>query len=86
MKGNGLRKEGIEIDDDMLPKILIEIPLTVLSVVTVGVKKFVLTKLRIIIDVIEAVSAMKSIGLSPYLAAMRMQRISRGCGAQTRGY
>ena len=67
--------EGIDIDNDILPKILIESPLTVLSSVTVGVKKFILTKLGIVIDVIESVSAMKSIGLSPNLAAMRMQRL-----------
>ena len=77
--------EGIDIDNDILPKILIESPLTVLSFVTVGVKKFILTKLGIVIDVIEPVSAMKSIGLSPNLAAMRMQRLPPEVGAHKLG-
>ena len=83
MKGNVLRKEGIEFDNKILPKVLIGSPLTVLSFVKVRVKKFVLTKLGIIIDVIEPVSAMKSIGLSPNLAA---EINPRGCRAQSRGY
>ena len=74
MKGNVRRKEGIEIDSDILPKILIASPLTVISFVTVGVTKFLLIKFGIIIEVIEPVSAMKSIELSPFFAAMRMQR------------
>ena len=74
VKGNVRRKEEIEIDNDILPKILIASPLTVLSFVTVGVTKFVLIKLGIIIEVIDPVSAMKSIELSPIFAAMRMQR------------
>ena len=75
MKGNVFCKEGIEIDKNILPKVLIESPLTVLIFVTGGVKKFILAKFGIIIDVIEPMSAMKSIGLSPHLAAMRMQRL-----------
>ena len=49
--------------------------MTVISFVTVGVKRFVLTKVGIIIEVIEPVSAMKSIRLSPNLSAMGMQRL-----------
>ena len=52
VKGNVLRIEGIEIDSNILSKILFESPLFVLSFVTVGVTKFFLTKLGIIIDVI----------------------------------
>ena len=74
-KGIVPRKEGIEIYNDLLPKILLASSLTVLSYVTVGVTKFVLTKLGIIFDVIEPVSAMESIEFSPNLAAMRMQRL-----------
>ena len=48
---------------------------TNLNFVTVGVTKFVLTKLGIIIDVIEPVSVMISNELPPNLAAIRMQRI-----------
>ena len=85
VKGNALRKVRIEIDNEILPKILIESPLTFLGFVTVGVKKFVLTKLGLIFDVIEPVSAMESIGLSPYLAVMRMQRLPpRGCAHKLR--
>ena len=73
VKGNVRRKEGIEIDKDILPKILIASPLIVLSFVTIGVPKFVLIKLGIIIEVIEPVSAVKSIELSPNFVAMRMQ-------------
>ena len=73
-KGKDRRKKGIQIDSDILPKILIASPLTVLSFVTVVVTKFVLIKFGIIIEVIEPVSAMKSIELSPNFAAMRMQR------------
>ena len=51
-------------------KILIESPLTVLRFVTVGVTKSLLTKVGISIDVIEHVSAMRSIELSPNLAAI----------------
>ena len=40
VKENILRKEGIEIDNDILPKISIESPLIVLSFVTVGVRRF----------------------------------------------
>ena len=58
VKGNVRHKEGIEIDNDILPKILIASPLTVLSFVTVGVTKIVLIKLGINIEVIEPVSAM----------------------------
>ena len=43
VKGIILRKERIEIDNDILPKILSESPLAVLSFVTVGVTEFVLT-------------------------------------------
>ena len=74
VKGNVRRKEGIEIDNNILPKILIASPLTVLSFVTVVVTKFVLINLGINVEVIEPVSAMKSIELSPNFAAMRMQR------------
>ena len=82
---NVRRKEGIEIGNDILPKILIASPLTVLSYVTVGVMKFVLIKLGIIIEVIEPVSAMKSIELSPNFAAMRMQRFPPEVAARKLG-
>ena len=75
VNGNVLRKEGIEIDNGILPKIFIESPLTALRFVTVGVTKFLLTKVGISIDVIEPVSAKKSIELSPNLAAIWMQRL-----------
>ena len=65
-----LRSERIEIDNDILPKILIESPLNVLRLVTVGVTKFVLTQLGIIIDVIEPVTAINSIDLSSNLVAL----------------
>ena len=74
VKGKVRRKDGIEIDNDILPKILFASPLTVLNFVTVGVTKIVLIKLGIIMEVIEPVSSMKSIELSPNFAAMRMQR------------
>ena len=74
VKRNVHRKEGIKIDNDILPKILIASPLTVLSFVTVGVTKFVLIKLGINIEVIEPVSAMKSIELTFNFAAMQKQR------------
>ena len=75
VKKTFLRKDGIEIENGILPKYLIESPLTVLNIFTVGVMKFVLRELGIIIDVIEPVSAIKSIEFSPNLASMRMQRL-----------
>ena len=75
MKGIILRKERIEIDNDILPKILSESPLAVLRFVTVGVTEFVLTNFGLLIDVIDSVSAMKSIEFSPNSAAIWMQRL-----------
>ena len=77
VKGDVRRKEKIKIDMDILAKILIGSPLTVPSFLTVSVTKFVLTKLNTTIDVIEYVPSMKSIELSPNLAAVRMQRSTR---------
>ena len=85
VKGNVRRKEGIEIDNDILPIILIASPLTVLTFVTVGVTKFVLINIGIIIEVIEPVSAMNSIELSPNFAAMRMQRFTPEVAAHKLG-
>ena len=61
MKGNVHRKKGIEIDNDILPKILIASPWAIQNFFTVGVTEFALINLGIIIEVIEPVSAMKSI-------------------------
>ena len=76
VKANVLRKEGIKINNEILPKNLIEFPLSVLSLVTVGVMKFALTKFGRSIYVIERVSGMKSIGLC--------RNYLRGCREQTR--
>ena len=69
VKKSFLRKRRIEIDNDILSNYLIESPLNALNVFTVGVTKFVLTELGIIIDVVEPGSAIKSIVFSPNLAS-----------------
>ena len=56
-----LRKEGTEIDNNLLPKSLFESQLTVPSFVALGVTKFILTNLSIINDVYKPVSAMKQL-------------------------
>ena len=87
MKGNVLCKEGIEIDNDLLPQILIEFQLTDLSFVTVGVTKFVLTKLGIIIDGIEPVSAIEINRIVSLFSGYTKAEVARrSCLAQTRGY
>ena len=66
-------------------KILNAFSLTVLSFVTICVMKFLLSKFRILIDVTQPVSAMKSIEMSPNLAVMPMQRLASEVAADNLG-